>query len=140
MLLMDREDLHLHLVEQPATLSDDKDTDLGHLEFLVRRRLQLAVEGDDRKLRRESISGLYVIASSAGLTTDVLNSWYEDALRKMKRARGFSDEIEYATSAVTGERVQVWPPAPEDIVALSHETIRHAIRAINVIDPQHPVQ
>jgi hypothetical protein len=136
---MDKDKRHLKPVEssEPSSASNGQE-DMKQLELLVRTQLRSAVEDKDRNQRKERISDLYTIASSAGLDAETLNSWYQDALNLMERPRSFSDDIEFATSAVTGERIQVWPPIPEQIVELGHQVLRHAIRAINQSQTEEP--
>jgi hypothetical protein len=137
MKYMDKERRHIKPVEssEPSSVAKS-DEEVEELEFLIRTQMRSAVEDKDRNKRKERISDLYTIGSSAGLDAETLNSWYQDALSLLKRPRGFSDEIEYATSTVTGERIQVWPPIPEQIEELGHQALRHAIRAINQSQPE----
>jgi hypothetical protein len=138
MKYMDKERRHLKPVESADPSSAVKnDEDMLKLEFLIRTQLRSAVEDEDRDQRKQRISDLYAIGSSAGFDAEKLNSWYQDALNLLKRPRGLYDEIEYATSAVTGERIQVWPPISEQIEELGHQTLRHAIRALNQSQPKN---
>ncbi len=133
---MDNKERHLNAVEAVEPSFEDEKSELEQLEFLVRRHMQLAVEMSSPAERRARIGDIYTIAARTGLSTEALNAWYVDALSQMERPRGFSDKIEYATSAVSGDLAQIWPPAPDDIAELGHQALRHAIRAINSVDSE----
>jgi hypothetical protein len=117
---------HLRLVkgagEQPD-IPDDSVVETTQETFL--NTLQKVVEIPDLIERRDAVESVYALAAHSGLTIEEINSLYKKALENMQRPRGSFDEIEIATSELTGEQEQLWPPDYKKLEGLGGQAPNH---------------